>query len=116
MAFKERFERGIAKFNEKARNTPEILEVLEEYDGRTVTLKVTDDTTYLLKIGREGLFLEVSPEKFPEGDMYLETSSQILQRMLDEKKLNPADLFLGKIKWKNIGLKEVNVVKRLLEL
>jgi len=114
MAFRERFESGIARFNEKAKGSPEILEVLEEYDGRTITLKVTDDTVYVFKIGKEGLSLEVSPFNPPE-DMYLETSSQILRRMIDEKKLNPVDLLLGKIKWRNISLKEVNIVKRLLE-
>lgn len=114
MAFQERFESGVARFNEKVRGSPEILEVLEEYDGRSITLRVTDDTVYVFKIGREGLSLEVSPANPPE-DMYLETSSQVLRRMLDEKKLNPTDLLLGKIKWRNISLKEVSIVKRLLE-
>ena len=115
MAFRERFEAGIAKVNGRIPSDPQLQQALEEYHGRTVTLKVTDDATYVFHISREGLTMEVSPETLPE-DMYLETSSQILQRMLDEKTLNPADLLLGRIKWRNIGLREVNIVRRLLGL
>ena len=115
MAFRKRFEEGIVKFNVKAKGRLEIQEVLEEYDGRSITLRVTDDAVYLFKISREGLSLEVSPESLPEEDMYLETNSEILRRMLEEKRLNPTDLLLGRIKWRNISLKEVSIVKRLLE-
>ncbi|MHC1586345.1 MAG: hypothetical protein ACXQTV_02220 [Candidatus Hecatellaceae archaeon] len=113
MAFTERFKAGLEKLREKAKSSPEFSEALAEYDGRSITLKVTDDVTYVFHISREGITMEVSPEN-PPDDMYLETSSEILQRMLDEKKLNPMDLLLGRIKWRNIGLREVDVVKRLL--
>ncbi|RLI28226.1 hypothetical protein DRO53_02105 [Candidatus Bathyarchaeota archaeon] len=113
MAFAERFNAGIRKLKEKLKEKPELAEALEEYDGRTLTLNVTDDAVYVFHISREGVTMEVSPEKPPE-DMYLETSSKILGRMLDEKRVNPVDLLTGKIRWRNIGLREVEVVRRLL--
>ncbi len=113
MSFKDRFEAGVAKFNLRAKSDPQIQEALRQYAGRSVTLKVTDDTVYVFYLEKDGIRLEVTPENAPE-DMYLETSKEILQRMIDEKKLNPADLLLGRIKWRNIGLKEVSIVRKIM--
>lgn len=113
MSFKERFDNGIIKFNKRLQNEPQLRDVLKEYDGRTIVLKVTDDTVYVFYLSVDGLSLSVSPENCPE-DMYLETSKEILQKMMDEKRVNVIDLLTGKIKWKNISLKEINVVKKIL--
>ena len=115
MAFTERFNAGIKKLRDKVKHNPAFSEALEQYDGRSITLKVTDDATYVFHISKDGITMEVSPENPPE-DMWLETSSQILKKMLDEKRVNPTDLLLGRIKWKNIGLREVGVVRKLLGL
>jgi hypothetical protein len=94
MSFKERFEAGVEKFNLRVKADSQVQEALKLYAGRSITLKVTDDTIYVFYLERDGVRLEVSPDKIPD-DMYLETSKEILQRMIDEKKLNPADLLLG---------------------
>ncbi|WP_309493251.1 SCP2 sterol-binding domain-containing protein [Candidatus Hecatella orcuttiae] len=113
MSFKERFDNGIIKFNKRLQSEPQLRDLLKEYEGRTIVLKVTDDAVYVFHLSVDGLRMTVSPENCPE-DMYLETSKEILQKMIDQKRVNVIDLLTGKIKWRNISLKEVNVVKKVL--
>ena len=47
--------------------------------------------------------------------MVLQTSKSILSKMIDERKVDPIDLLMGKIKVKNVGLHEVSLIKKLLK-
>jgi len=117
MSFAERFQRGVVKFNEKAKGDPLFKGFLEEYGGRRLVLKVRDDATYVLTITPVGLSLEVSPSTLPPDSpdvMYLEMDSEALRRLIDDHYVNPMDLVFGRIKWRNIGLKEVSLVKRMI--
>jgi flavodoxin len=111
--FKSIFEEGVAKANEKAKTDPEIQNALREYNGRTFVLKVIDDTVYMFTFAAGGIALTVSPTTYPE-DMYLETDRERLKKIIYEQRVDPMDLMTGKLKWRNIGLKEVNLVKRIL--
>lgn len=116
MSFQERFQRGAVKFNERVKEDPNFKSFLEKYHGKMLVLKIRDDATYVLTITLTGLSLEVSPPTLPDGPevMYLEMDTEHLKRLIEEHTVNPADLLFGKIKWKNIGLKEVDIVRKMI--
>ncbi|MEM3736930.1 MAG: SCP2 sterol-binding domain-containing protein [Candidatus Bathyarchaeia archaeon] len=115
MAFRDLFEDAIVKFNDRAKTNPDYQEVLREYNGRTVSFQIEDDTTYVISISMEGSSLTVSPQNSKE-DMVLQTSKSIMDKMINERKVDAMDLLMGRIKVKNITLKEVSVIKKLLKI
>jgi len=114
MAFQNLFETAIAKFNDRLKTNAEYQEVLREYEGRSVCLKIEDDATYLISFSTDKATLSVSPPN-PAEDMVFQTSKSIMARMIEDKRVDPMDLLMGKIKVKNIGLHEVALVKKLLK-
>jgi hypothetical protein len=113
MSFTELFKHGLGKFNPKIENESKIKEILEEYDGREITVKVTDDTTYVFHLSPQGVTLDISPRNLPD-DIYLETSKEILQKMIDRKRVDVSDVLKGRIKWKNITRKEISLIKQIM--
>jgi hypothetical protein len=114
MAFQDLFGTAITKFNERVKTNIEYQEVLQEYAGRSLRLEIEDDTSYVISLSADGASLTVSPADPPE-DMVLQTSKSILSKMIDERKVDPIDLLMGKIKVKNVGLHEVSLIKKLLK-
>lgn len=114
MAFQDLFGTAIAKFNDRVKTNADYQEVLREYAGRSLRIEIEDDTTYVIAFSANGASLAVSPTDPPE-DMVLQTSKSILNRMIEERKVDPLDLLMGKIKVKNIGLHEVSLIKKLLK-
>ncbi|MFH1328894.1 MAG: SCP2 sterol-binding domain-containing protein [Candidatus Bathyarchaeota archaeon] len=112
MAFRELLETNVAKFNDRMKTRSEYNQLLKDWNGRSLVLKIRDDLTYVIYINLEGLRLEISPQKIPE-DMYLEMSTQLLKKMIDERKVNPMDVMMGKIKFKEISLQDVSKVRQI---
>lgn len=106
---------NIEQANERAKTDRSIKDVLNQFDGKRVIINITDDTIYALTISKDGLSLESSVTSTSE-DMYLElnkkTAEQLLNREIDPFKLLPM-ILLGKIKVKNIGTKEIDVLRGL---
>ena len=116
MAFQNIFREGINQVNNRARYDRQIQYVLNKYNGRAFVLNVTDDTTYLFYISSSGVTLTVSPPSCP-NDMYLETRSEIIRKIM-ERKIGafhiPWLLAMGQIKYRNISVDEINLVRRLV--
>ncbi len=106
---------NIEQVNKRAETDSTIKDVLNEFDGKRVVINITGDTIYALAISKDGLSLESSATPSSE-DMYLEldkkTAEQLLNREIDLFKLLPMVL-LGKIKIRNIGAEEIDVLKGL---
>jgi len=113
MSFTELFQHALEKFNPRIEKDAKIREILEEYDGRSITVKVSDDTSYVFHLSPEGVTLDISP-KDPADDIYLETSNEILQKMIDTRRVDLSDALRGRIKWRNIGRREISLVKQVI--
>jgi len=113
MSFTELFKHGLDKFNPRIEKEDKIREVLEEYDGRDITVKVKGDTAYVFHLSPKEVTIDISPQNLPD-DIYLETSREILQKMLDKKRVDISDVLHGRIKWKNIGRREISLIKQVL--
>ena len=113
MAFHGMFSQGIEKFNGLLKTNGEYQELMKEYEGRSLVVKIKNDASYVVNITRLGLVLLLSPKKIP-NDMFFETSPDIFKRIIKDRKINFADLAMGRIKVKNIGPKELAMVKKLL--
>ncbi|RJX15955.1 hypothetical protein CW703_02915 [Candidatus Bathyarchaeota archaeon] len=113
MAFQEVLENAVKKFNNRVKFKSEYQKILEKYAGRIVTLNVKDDAIYIFHLSPNEVKLEISSENHEE-DMYLETSKEIFQKIIEERRISPQDLLRGRIKWKNISLKDVRRIKKIL--
>ena len=113
MSFAELFQHGLNKFNPRIEKESKIMEILEEYDGRDITVKVDDDTIYVFHLSPKGVTLEISPQN-PPNDIYLETSKAVLRKMIDKRRVDISDILQGKIKWRNIGRREISLIKQVL--
>ena len=106
---------NVEQVNKRAETDSTFKDVLNKFDGKRVIVNITNDTIYALAISKGGLSLE-SPATPTSEDMYLEldkkTAEQLLNREIDPFKLLPIVL-LGKIKIKNIGAKEIDILKGL---
>lgn len=106
---------NVEQVNRRAETDSQIKNVLNEFDGKRVIVNIADDTIYALAISKGGLSLESSAVPTSE-DMYLEldkkTAEQLINREIDPFKLLPMVL-LGRIKIKNIGAKEIDILKGL---
>jgi len=115
MSFSEVLGKAVKKFNEKYILIPEIKKVFDKYKGRSVTLNITDDTIYVFHFKDDGITFETSPQKSP-NDMYIETCKEVFQRIVEERKIRVQDVLQGKISWKNINLRDVRSIRKLLKL
>lgn len=115
MAFNEILGKAIKRFNEKYIFLPEIREVFNKYKGRSITLNITDDATYVFHFRDEGIVLETSPQN-PLKDIYIETCKEVFQRIIEERKVRVNDVLQGKISWKNISLRDIKSIGKLLKL
>ncbi|RLG91700.1 MAG: hypothetical protein DRO36_03710 [Candidatus Hecatellales archaeon] len=113
MAFQSILENAVKKFNDRFKVKPEFQKILQKYDGRSVTLNIKGDTIYVFYLSSSGVTLKTSPKEDPE-DMYVEMDKDIFGRFLEERRLNVQDLLRGRIKWKNISLKQVKEIKKIL--
>lgn len=114
MSYQTYLEHVISEFNKRLSSKPAFKEFANEYDGRTVTLKIKKDAVYVFLISKDdGMRLTVSDTvKFKDG-MYVETDKEVFDSMIKQRKLNIQYLLLGKIKWKNINLTEVSKIKKI---
>lgn len=116
MAFQEILQNAVKKFNERVKVKPEYQKIIQKYNNRTVTLNIKGDVVYTFYLSSNRITVEVSPEdnNLNPKDMYVEIDKEIFKRVLEEKRLSVQDLLRGKIKWKNISLKDVREVKKIL--
>ncbi len=113
MSYQEIFQEGVAKANQKAKTDPQIKDALEKYDGRTFVFNVTDDAVYVFKIFRDEIRLEISPSSHPD-DMYLEMDKKKADNLVYRRHVSTLDIVFGRIKFRNISLKDVNFFKDIL--
>lgn len=115
MAFQEILRNAVKKFNERVKVKSEYQKIIQKYDGRTVTLNIKDDTAYIFHLSSNRITLEILPENNNNPkDMYVEMDKETFKKVLEERRLNAQDLLRGKIRWKNISLKDVREIKRIL--
>lgn len=115
MSFSEVLDKAVKKFNEKYIYMPEVKSAFDRYRGRSLTLNINDDTIYVFHFKDHEIVLEVSPKKIPD-DMYVETSKEVFQRIVEERKVRVPDLLQGKISWRNINLRDLRSLRKLLKL
>ena len=107
---------GIDEVNKRAKSDPSVKDVLQQYDGRRVIINVVGDTAYALLISSERVYLETSTSANPE-DMYIEMKHETIKKLLN-REISPLQItsmvLFGKIKIKNIGPKEIDLVKNII--
>lgn len=124
MAFYDHFREIVTKINQKAKYDFEVRKVLREYTGRTFTVRVYDDTTYVISIFSYGITLKVS--HFIQ-DMVLDTDIETMKWLLShsQRKIGLLEkmsfglkfgsfLKSGTIKLTNIGDKEIGLLRKLM--
>jgi hypothetical protein len=104
---------SIERINERSKSDEELKRILKEYDGRRLVVNVVDDVTYAVNISSDGLSVDTSTTVNPE-DMYLEIDKDAIKKIVNQEIniLSAATLMLsGKIKIRNIGAKELDLVR-----
>ncbi len=108
--------KGIDEINKRAKSDPSVKDVLKQYDGRRIFINIVDDTTYAFLISSEEVSLGTSKSANPE-DMYIEMKRETIKKLFN-REINPLQItsmvFFGKIKIKNIGTKEIDLVKNII--
>ncbi len=108
--------KGIDEANRRAKSDKALEEILNQYDGKHFVLNMLDDTTYVIAITSKGLILTTSTI-FSLDDMYLEIDSKTFKNLISGKidQFKVMSMVLtGKIKFRNIGTKEIDLVKRII--
>lgn len=107
---------GIDEVNRRAKSDEALKDVLEEYDGKRIVLNISDDKTYVISIASDGVSLTPSKTSSPD-DMYLEADSKTIKKLtkgrIDAMQIMSMVL-TGKIKFRNIGTKEIDLVRKIL--
>jgi len=104
---------SIERINERSKSDKELKRILKEYDGKRLVVNVVDDVTYAVNISSDGLSVDTSTTANPE-DMYLEIDKDAIKKIVNQEIniLSAATLMLsGKIKIRNIGAKELDLVR-----
>jgi len=104
---------SIERINERSKSDEELKRILKEYDGKRLVVNVVDDVTYAVNISSDGLSVDTSTTANPE-DMYLEIDKDAIKKIVNQEIniLSAATLMLsGKIKIRNIGAKELDLVR-----
>jgi hypothetical protein len=114
MEFQKTFQESIGKVNDLVKTHVKIKSALHKYDGRTLVLNILDDSVYVFKISKNGIILEISPNSHP-NDMYLEMDKKRAEKLINHRQISGLDIMLGKIKYRNISLKDVNFFKEILQ-
>jgi len=109
------FENALASVNNRAACDERIKDALNKYAGRHLVFNVVGDAVYSFKITPEKIEFNVtaSLEEIPE-DMYLEMDLERAKKLVYKRMVNPTDLLLGRIKWKNMSMSDVNFLRNLL--
>ncbi len=116
LTFEKVLQEGIDEVNRRAKSDKDLKDVFEEYDGKRVVLNISDDKTYVILITSGGASL-IESEASNSDDMYLEVDSKTIKK-LTKSKIDPMQImsmvFTGKIKFRNIGTKEIDLVRKIL--
>ena len=102
--------------NNRVKSDEVLRDILRKYDGRRVTINIKDDEMYTVKISVEEISLEKSAISNPE-DMYVEFDKKTVQKIICrdiEFTQIMTMLFTGKIKIRNIGIEEIDLIKRII--
>ena len=115
MSFRKILQRFIDETNQGAKKDHNMKEALKKYDGKRVFLNVIGDTTYAVAISSEAASLILDATPHPE-DMSIEMNRETAQKIVDQE-ISPLQLtsmiFSGKIKIRNIGKKEIELIRKL---
>jgi len=116
LAFEKILNQSIDKVNERAKSYEILKDILRKYDGKRVIINIKDDTIYAAKISVEEISLEKSGISNPE-DMYVEFDKKTIQKLIfsniDFMQIMTMVL-TGKIKIRNIGIEEIDLIKRII--
>lgn len=114
MSYNEFLQKSIDEINRRVESDSELKDVLKKYDGKRLVLNLMNDATYAINISSENVSLETSATS-NEEDMYLEIDKEVIKKILNQEMnmLQAASLLLtGKIKIRNIGMEEFDLVQK----
>jgi len=110
MAFQSSFADAVKRVSEKIATDVDLRKVLEQYDGRTITVDIKGDSIYVIRIFKDRVELATAPDSY-DGDMYIQTDLDTARQLFRDHKIDP--LRLMKIKTRRIGLNEINIARKL---
>lgn len=110
MEFHTRFEKAVAKMNEKRVTDPKIQEALNRYNRRSLVFKVRKDATYVFHFSKDGITYEVNPSKEPES-MYVEMDLERAKKLVYKQSFGIMDV-LSTVHRK-ITMTDVNFARKL---
>lgn len=111
--FDHLFNDALAKIREhfKKKDETAIL-LLAEYAGRTLTLVVNGDATYLFTISEDDVKLSHPAKGMVGNDMRVTfTDTATAKRVLEDRKGGMMDIVRGKIKLYNISSREMQLLR-----
>lgn len=115
MSFRDILQKSIDEVNKGALRDRALKDAFKEYDGKRVILDIVRDTTYAITISSGEISLTMDAVANSE-DMYVwidrETAQEFVSQNISPLQL-PSIVLSGKIKIKNIGTREINLVRRL---
>ncbi len=116
LSFNETLQENIDEVNKKMKTDSAFREVLKQYDGKRVAVNIVRDATYIVIISSEGVSMTTSEKPSPE-DMYIEIDKEMAEKLLN-REIDPLKILsmvlFGKIKIRNIGTEEIDLVRRLV--
>ena len=113
MSYDDIVKESIERITERSKSNKELKRILKEYDGKRLVVNVVDDVTYAVNISSDGLSVDTSTTANPE-DMYLEIDKDAIKKIINQEIniLSVTTLLLsGKIKIRNIGAKELDLIR-----
>lgn len=116
LAFEKILNQSIDKVNKRAKSDGSLKNILKKYDGRRVIINIKDDKIYSVKISAKEISLEKSVISNPE-DMYVELDQKTIQKLIRSNIdfIQIMTMILtGTIKIKNIGIEEIDLIKRII--
>jgi hypothetical protein len=112
MEFSTKFEKAVAKMNEKRAKDPRIQEALNRYNRRSLVFKVRNDATYVFYFSRDGVRYEVNPSKEPKS-MYVEMDLERAKKLVYKRSFGIFDV-LATVH-RNIKMADISFARRLFE-
>lgn len=110
MRFHKKFERAVAKINEKRLRDAKIQDALNHYNRRSLVFKVRNDATYVFYFSKDGVKYEVNPPKQPKS-MYVEIDLERAKKLVYRQTLGILDI--PHIVHKKIKMADINFARKL---
>ena len=108
--------KNIDEVNKRIESDDALVNILNKYEGRCIVINIKDEMKRTIQISKNGLSFRNNVGT-NQRDMYVEMDRNTLNKIIRQD-FNFFQImtmvFLGKIKIRNIGAEEIDLVRRML--